>query len=385
MPHPMIENCAVALTSKLVSMDTVNPPGKEECCADLLREVLEAAGFSCTLVGLGSGRTNLVARIGNPGKGPPLCFTGHMDVVPLGMQAWQHDPFGAEIVDGCLYGRGSSDMKSGIAAFVCAATKLAPKLHDTAGMLLLITAGEETGCEGAAALVKNASHLLATAGLLLVGEPTGNKPLQGHKGALWLKAVAKGKTAHGSMPQNGDNAAYKLARAALALQTLNLSESAHRVMGAPTVNVGTFHAGININSVPDLGEMTIDVRTVSGFDNASAYSCICRALGNDVELTTLLDLAPVYTDDENPWVQQVSRICKEPREDSAKACTASYFTDAAVLQRALGDPPTLILGPGSPEMAHQTDEYCEVGKVLEGTQIYSDIIRAWCGLDGRTP
>src|SRR6185437_16938244 len=118
-----------------------------------------------------------------------------------------HAPFGGEIVDGRLYGRGASDMKSGVAAFVAAAIAEAGRLADGSGVKLVVTAGEETGCEGAASLA--ASGRLGAAGALVVGEPTANQLFVGHKGALWLKAATAGATAHGSMPEQGDNAVYK--------------------------------------------------------------------------------------------------------------------------------------------------------------------------------
>jgi succinyl-diaminopimelate desuccinylase len=136
--------------------------------------------------------------------------------VPLGTQPWSVDPLATEIKDGKLYGRGPSDMKSGVAAFVMAGISLAGKLANTPGVVMYITAGEETGCTGAASMTREAS--LPRVGALVVAEPTGNQVLVGHKGALWLEAVTTGVTAHGSMPEKGVNAVYKAARAVAALQ-----------------------------------------------------------------------------------------------------------------------------------------------------------------------
>lgn len=176
---------SVALTQELVRFNTINPPGAERPCAERLAALLEAAGFAVELVPFGEGRAQLIARIGGKADRLPLAFTGHIDVVPLGAQPWSVDPFAAEIKDGKLYGRGSSDMKSVVAAFVTACIALAGRLPGTPGLLLVITAGEETGCTGAAAL---ANADLGKAGALVVAEPTGNRPLVGHKGALWLEA-----------------------------------------------------------------------------------------------------------------------------------------------------------------------------------------------------
>ena len=199
---------SIELTQELVRFNTINPPGSERACAERLAGLLEGAGFAVELIPFGEGRAQILARLGGtPGK-LPLGFTGHIDTVPLGVQPWSVDPFAAEIADGKLYGRGSSDMKSGVAAFVTACIACADRLANTPGILLVITAGEETGCTGAEALVRTNGGL-GQVGALVVAEPTGNKPLVGHKGALWLEAETKGVTAHGSMPEKGVNAVYK--------------------------------------------------------------------------------------------------------------------------------------------------------------------------------
>jgi succinyl-diaminopimelate desuccinylase len=376
----MKEVDAVSLTQALLRCDTVNPPGNEDACIVQLERLLSAAGFVCTTSEFAPRRTSLLARIGGDGLHAGLCFTGHVDVVPLGSAAWTHDPFGAEIIDGRLYGRGSSDMKSGVAAFVCAALSLAADLRRSAGLSIVITAGEETGCEGAFQMVADARTrgLLGSADALLVGEPTGNQPLLGHKGAFWLAAHAIGKTAHGSMPQRGDNAIYKIARAALALEQIDFEIEPHALMGPPTLNVGTISGGLNINSVPDAAGLGIDIRTIAGQDHAHVMRCLCRALGPHIGLEKLLDVASVYTAPDDPWVERIYALCKRHTGRVAEPATVSYFSDAAALREPLGTPPTIILGPGEAALAHQTDEYCRVDRIQEAQAIYADIIREQC-------
>ena len=373
----------VELTQTLVRLNTVNPPGNEDQCVSLLADLLSAAGFECRTHEFAPRRSSLVARIGGRSAtaGAPIAFTGHVDVVPLGNAPWSHDPFGAAIVDGRLYGRGSSDMKSGVAAFTTAAIAEADRLREGAGLSLIITAGEETGCEGAFAMASSpkAQELLGRAGALVVAEPTGNAPLLGHKGAFWLSAQARGVTAHGSMPERGDNAIYKAARAALALERFEFDTGAHPLMGAPTLNVGTARGGLNINSVPDAAELGIDIRTVAGQDHAQVLQCLCRVLGPGIGLSTLLDVASVYTEPEDPWMRRVFDICARHSGQQPVHQTVSYFTDAAALRAPLGMPPVVILGPGQPEMAHQTDEYCRVDRIREAHGLYVDLMRNWSG------
>jgi len=385
----MTEPDPVALTQALVRVDTINPPGHEDRCVELLADLLSAAGFACQTHAFAPRRTSLVARIGSrlqaAGGIAPLAFTGHVDVVPLGNTAWQHDPFGAEILDGRLYGRGASDMKSGVAAFTCAAIAQASRLRDSPagpGLSLIITAGEETGCEGAFAMAVSpqARELLGSAGALVVAEPTSNVPLLGHKGALWLAAEARGITAHGSMPEQGDNAIYKVARAAVALEQFRFETGPHPLMGAPTLNVGTIRGGLNINSVPDAADLGIDIRTVAGQDHAGVLQCLCRMLGPQIQLRSLLDVGSVYTEPGDPWMQRVFALCATRSGQPTPPRTASYFTDAAALRGPLGWPPVVILGPGAPELAHQTDEYCQVQRIQEATALFTDLIADWCGI-----
>lgn len=376
----MIPIDPVTLTQALVRADTVNPPGHEDLCTTQLADLLSAAGFDCRVVQFAPRRSTLVARLGGrPGR-LPLCFTGHVDVVPLGATPWTQDPFGAQIVDGRLYGRGASDMKSGVAAFTAAAIGLADRLRDSAGLSLILTAGEETGCEGAFHLVGSdeGRALIGSAGALVVGEPTDNAPLVGHKGAFWLSASVSGTTAHGSMPERGDNAVYKMARAALALEAFRFDTGAHPLMGAPTLNVGTARGGLNINSVPDAAELGIDIRSVAGQDHRHVLQCLCRALGPQVKLRTLLDVGSVYTEPEDPWMRRVFALCQARSGQAPQPRTVSYFTDAAALRGPLGQPPTLILGPGEPALAHQTDESCRVDAIFEAAALYEDLIRDWC-------
>lgn len=369
---------AVALTRELVAFDTINPPGREGACVTHLVRRLEAAGFACTLQPIGEGRANLLARIGRR-DAPGLVFTGHVDTVPLGAKPWSVAPFG-EIKDGRLYGRGSSDMKSGIAAFVAAAEARAAVLKDGPEVVLAITAGEETGCDGALALAEGG--LLPRAAALLVGEPTGNRPMIGHKGALWLKAETSGVTSHGSMPELGDNAVYKAARAISRLADFDFNVARHPVLGPPTLNVGKVSGGLNINSVPDRAEILVDVRTIPGMDHAAVREDLTGVIGESAAITTLFDLGGVWTEPDAPWAARaIACACAVLGERFAPQ-SAPFFTDASVLTPALGHPPTLILGPGETAQAHQTDEYAEVAKIDAAVTIYGAILDDWRSLGG---
>jgi succinyl-diaminopimelate desuccinylase len=370
-PDPLV------LTRELLHFDTINPPGQEEPCAHHLGALLEAAGFRVTYHALGPGRANLVATIGGDADIAPLVFTGHIDIVPLGAAPWTRDPFAGETDGGRVYGRGSSDMKSGVAAFVAAAIEMAPKLASSPGITLVITAGEETGCMGAYDLVTKPGAL-GRAGAIVVAEPTGNYPFIGHRGAYWLQAKTRGVTAHGSMPEKGVNAVYKAACAVTCLEHFHYATPPHPMMGQGTMNVGTIRGGLNINSVPDEAVIGIDMRTVPTQTHAGIREQLVAALGPEVELDTMLSVESVYTEPEQAWVQSVFDVMQPILGDRPEPRTATYFTDAAVLKPAYGNPPTIILGPGEPQMAHQTDEYCVAERVLESRAAFVELIRQWC-------
>jgi succinyl-diaminopimelate desuccinylase len=368
---------AVELTRELVRFNTINPPGDEEACARRLGSILESAGFRVEEHAFAPRRTSLVARVGDAGDGPPLCFTGHIDVVPLGGAPWSHDPFAAELSAGRVYGRGTTDMKAGVAAFVVAAAQLAGRLGSTPGLVLVITAGEETACEGARHLA-GVARALPRAGAIVVAEPTGNAPCVGHKGALWLEARTSGVTAHGSMPERGVNAVYKAARAVLMLEKYEFGVAPHPVLGGPTLNVGNIRGGLNVNSVPDAATIGIDIRTIPAVKHGMLRHDLAAHLGPDVTVTAVADAEGVWSDPGTPWMQDVfevaERVAGAPREVRA----APYFTDASALTPAMGGAPTVILGPGEAGLAHQTDEYCRVERIEQSVEIYLELARRWC-------
>ena len=368
---------AVALTKDLLRFDTVNPPGLERDCAHMAAKLLQDAGFSVEFFEYEKDRTSVIARAGGtPGK-DPLCLTGHLDVVPLGTRKWSKDPFAGEADGDKLYGRGTSDMKAGIAGMVVAACSLSKELNNTPGIVLVLTAAEEGGCVGSrhlAALPK----LMGKAGAIVVGEPTSNYPMVGHKGSIKLHAAFKGVSAHGSMPQLGVNAIYKAAKAITSLEEFRFGVPEHPVMGLPTMNVGTVEGGSGVNLVPDLARIGVDIRTVPGTDHADLLSRL-KELLSEGEVEVFADSQAVWTEPNEAWVQRVFEICKPILKESPVARTMPYMTDAANLRKVYANAPTVVLGPGEASMAHQTDEYCNMERIRQSVQIYEEIIKDWTG------
>jgi len=371
---------ALQLTRDLVAMDTINPPGFEQACASHVAEILDGAGFNVDLFDFGEGRTNVVASRGGSDEKLPLCLTGHLDTVPLGNEPWTVDPFAGEIRDGRVYGRGTTDMKGGVAAMMVAAVNLSKQLDDTAGVTLVLTGGEETGCDGAKALCETPGAL-GEAGAIIVGEPTSNVPLVGHKGALWLRAVCRGVTAHGSTPELGVNAVYAACRAVGKVEDFGFNIQPHDMLGSPSINVGRIAGGINVNSVPDRATFDIDIRSIPGQDHLGVVEDLRGLLSEIDELEPTVDVDSVISSESDPWVRSVFRCSEDILGESIGPKTAKYFTDASVLKPAYRDPPTIILGPGDASVAHKTDEYCDINLLYQSVSIYEAIIADWCGLE----
>lgn len=368
---------AVALTKDLLRFDTINPPGLERDCAHMAARLLQDAGFSVEFFEYEKDRTSVVARAGGKAGKDPLCLTGHLDVVPLGTRKWSKDPFSGEADGDKLYGRGSSDMKAGVAAMLVAALSFSKKLNDTPGLVLVLTAAEENGCIGSrhlAALPK----LMGKAGAIVVGEPTSNYPMVGHKGSIKFHASFNGVSAHGSMPQLGVNAIYKAAKAIAKLEEFQFDVPEHPVMGLPTMNVGTIEGGSGVNLVPDLANIGVDIRTVPGTDHEALLLRLKNMLG-EAQFTVFADSPSVWTEPNEAWVQRVFEICKPILKEAPVARTMPYMTDAANLRKVYNNAPTLVLGPGEASMAHQTDEYCNMERIRQSVVIYEAIIRDWTG------
>jgi succinyl-diaminopimelate desuccinylase len=367
---------AVSLTKSLLSFDTVNPPGRERDCARSIGAMLQDSGFQVEYYEYADSRTSVVARTGGSAAKAPLCLTGHIDVVPLGSRQWSKDPFRGETDGDRLYGRGSSDMKAAIAAMLLSVFNLKKLFPGTPGVVLVLTAAEEGGCIGSQHLAR--TQLLGKAGAMIVGEPTSNYPCVGHKGSLKFHARFRGVSAHGSMPELGENAIYKASKAALKLESFDFSVSPHPVMGKPTVNVGTFEGGQGVNMVPDVASIGVDIRTVAGMDHSVVLNNIKKLLGSDAELDVFSDMNAVWTEPQHEWVQRVFEITGKHLGARPQPRAQTYNTDAGNLLKVYKGVPAVVLGPGEAAQAHQTDEFCSMERIRQSVAIYEDLIRDWC-------
>ncbi len=218
-------------------------------------------------------------------------------------------------------------------------------------------------------------------GPLVVAEPTANLLVPGHKGAHWMRLTSVGRAAHGSAPELGDNAAVRVARAAVALHDKD-DWPADEVFGPVTANVGLLRGGVQANVVPDTAELLLDVRTVPGVEPAALRALVSGLAGERVDVADHVLLPVVDTDRDDPFVGTVREALAAVGAPDEVQPPARYFTDASVLAPLLGTDrravPTVVLGPGEPDQCHVVDEWCSTAKVETAVAIYAALLDRWC-------
>lgn len=380
MPVQVSPSEAVALTRELVRFNTTNPPGNETPVIELLEGRLRACGFQTRVVEYSDGpnRSHVVARLSGSGERPGLLFSGHVDVVPPGDVPWSVPPFGADIREERIYGRGSCDMKSGVAALVVAAESLAKSGQPLKGDLVVaLTADEERNCLGAEALVRE--PLFQGLGAAVVAEPTSLGLFIAEKGAFWVEATTYGRTAHGSMPHLGANAIAVMAEFLTRWEAeFRTDDPVHPLLGTPTLTMGTIQGGVKVNVVPDRCVAQLDMRTVPPLNHAELLARmqalldgICAARpGTRGELKMISDRPPVSCPPDSPLALALGTAAKELAGIEPQPRGVPYCTEACIWVPALGIP-AVICGPGDPGMAHQPDEFVPVAEVELAARIYA--------------
>jgi acetylornithine deacetylase/succinyl-diaminopimelate desuccinylase-like protein len=364
----------VELLQALVRIPSVNPSGTpgtaevgEQRCAEFLLEHLRGLGAEAELRAVLPGRPNVVARFPSdrPGK-PRLLFAPHTDTVSVaGMTI---DPFGGEVRDGKLWGRGASDTKGSMASMLWALGEkrdsLATLGHEIwfAGLC-----GEEAGQQGAKALAAEERF-----DFVIAGEPTGLDIVHLHKGCTHLLLRAHGKAVHAARLELGENAIEKMMDA---LQWVRaelrptLAACTHPVLGPSTVSIGTIDGGSKINIVPDLCEAAVDIRTVPGADCAAVLAGVAAQLGQRVPglEVTLTQSPPLDTPREHPVIGVLESL-------GARCVGAPWFCDAAVFARQ--GVAAVAMGPGSIDQAHTKDEWIAIAELERGAEFFGRFLAA---------
>jgi len=368
----------------LVRTPSENPPGEEAEAARVSANYCEALGFEVSLHELEPGRPSVVAKKVF-GEGPTLCYCSHIDVVPAGVHdLWAHPPYAANVVDGQMHGRGSSDAKGPIAAALEAVEVLNALGAELGGTLefALVADEEAMGLKGAGFLVDEG---IVSPDLTIIGEPTALRIVRAQRGPCWLRIVTRGQAAHGSAPERGVNAIKHMAEIVSHLEE-TLPDITHEVVGGPSINVGTIQGGVKVNVVPAYCVAEIDRRSIPGETKdsvvASVQAAIDIAKSRYPDIDAVIEL-PVYGNpfevpDDSAVLGHLIAAVTETKGSEAEVMGFRGSSDARFFAEAGSD--VVVCGPGDITVAHTAREYIDLGELELGAIAYA---RAFARLLGR--
>ena len=373
------ERAVVEFHRGLVRIPSVNPPGDVREAIAYCESPLKAAGFLVDTVAIDPTMPNLIATLGG-GTGPTLLFNAHVDVVPTGERsAWRHDPFGAEVEDGKIYGRGAGDDKASVTAQVMAGLAIASAGVPLKGTLIVNEVADEE-----AAGIKGTDYIVAQSfvdpDFVIVGEQTLNQVALGEKGAAPTELTVRGRTAHGALPWEGANAIEAVAEIIVALRREYwpiLEGRTHQHFHPSSGSVNLVAGGVKTNVVPDLASIYIDRRLVPGEDpdevRAEILEIARRAVavlpGISVDVADSSLGGPATLADEGHPLVRAMIAANGVLGLSTKPTGFSMATDGRFFARQ--GVPTIIYGPGDPSLAHVPDEWVGIDELLQATRAYA--------------
>lgn len=373
---------AAEILKQLVRIRTAQPLGDERDAALYIASLFPEERIGKQFIEHGGNRASLILTLQGDGTGRSIAVAGHMDTITVGDAGlWTHSPFGAEEADGCVFGRGASDMKGGLTSMILAARSLMERDASPKNTVrFCFTADEEVGGTGAKALI--GGGYLSDVEELVVVKPTGEKIGLSEKGAIWLRVRLRGKSSHAAMPESGTNALTIFFAFSDRVRGLFGTERKHDLLGRSSCTVTTLRGGETPNVVPECCEGTLDIRTLPSVDHDALLSDIdataqemereTPGLRISVELTN--NRPPIGMDEGAPLVRTF-RSVYAAQGLPWKTCGVRYFTDASVLVPSLGVP-FVIFGPGDESFFHQPDEYIRPESIVR----IADVLAAYLAL-----
>ena len=367
----------VKFCQELIRIKSVNPPGDELQAAEYVVSILKKIGLEVELIKHSPTRASVLARLKSSRKKPSLLFNGHLDTVPVGAEKWIHEPFEAKVSEGKVWGRGSADMKGGLAVLMVAVKALVDARVPLQGDLILTaTAGEEVDSLGAIAVAGRRD--LGPIQAVAIPEPSYNDVFIAEKGALWLELITQGKTAHGAMPEQGRNAIMMMVALLNDLEKLSFPYKEHPLLGGFSKSINTIAGGVKTNVVPDHCMVTVDMRTVPGQDHRAILKQVEDLIADlsrripdfKASVRAANDRAPVETSPNDPMVQSFYDVVAEVAGERPVPKGVRYYTDAVAFVPVLKIP-MIICGPGDAKLAHQPNEHVEVSKLVQAAKIYT--------------
>ena len=384
---------AVAFTQEMIRIPTVNPPGEfYEDGARCIGRWLAKSGFTSEYIAAEGEaehtakhpRVNVIGRREGKNPGKTLHMNGHFDVVPAG-RGWTKDPFGAEIEGGKIYGRGTCDMKAGIAAALFATEALRRSGVETNGAIEISgTVDEESGgYAGVAYLCKTGRVTAANTHFAIIPEPLNvDRICVGHRGVYWFDVVTHGRIAHGSMPYLGHSAIDDMGAILEAIRTELQPELAKRLTKVPVVPERSRRATLNVNTMSG-GQVGEDVQSPCVADRAHAIfdrrflleegfeatkaeverlleTVKARVPGMRYDLTDRMVVHPTATPENSPVTQSLQSAIRRVLNKEAQIIASPGTYDQKHFDRIGHIPHTVAYGPGVLDLAHQPDEWVSI-------------------------
>lgn len=383
----------IAFTQALVRIQSVNRPEdglSELAAAEYVAEWMRARGWQPIVEEVAPGRPNVICTLNGGEPGPTLLFEGHTDVVTEGDRSeWQRDPFGGEIVDGMLWGRGSADMKGGLAAMLFAAAALDDERPFAGRVVLAVLADEEGMMLGAKGFVV-AGHARGVDAAIIC-EPEGGELCLTQKGAMRVRLTATGRMAHGAMPDQGINplpalAAYIAAAADLEAE-LQARHGRDEHLGLPYVTPTVVRGGHpdQINVIPATGTLALDIRTTPLIDHEELIDRlrqlageIGKRTGTRLDLELIDDRPPTRTPSDAPVARALAAAHRAVVGHDALIGGVPGTTDGTILWRDAGIP-VVTYGPGGKWIAHQANEHVAVEEIVTCAEVYLEAARRFLG------
>lgn len=377
---PMKQQEKIQILQDVIRIQSVN--GNEEEVALYLQQLLKKYEIDSTLVPYSPGRSSLVATLHN-NSGKVLGFTGHMDVVDVGNEDdWIYPPFSGHIEGNKLYGRGSTDMKSGLVAMTIALIELKEANTPFNGSLkLLATVGEEIGELGAQQLTAEAHADDLDA--LIIGEPSNYNLVYTHMGSINYSVFSPGKEAHSSMPQEGYNAIHHLntfiTKINEAMDEVTAIYS-NKELGRTIHNITIINGGNQVNSIPNEASLQANIRSIPEFQNDKVIALLEKTLDEvnvgepfKLQLTIDQNKEAVGSNKSSSLIEVIQQQFEKPLPLLGIAGT----TDAAEFIKSKKDFDFVIFGPGVPTLPHKVNEYVEIDNYLDMIEKYKEIAKAY--------
>jgi acetylornithine deacetylase len=374
---------AVALARALIKIDSRNPtlapdsPGEGDC-ARFLASVLDDWGFSVDVLETVPYRPNVIARLG-PADAPALMLNGHLDVV--GVEGMMHEPFSAELRGNRIYGRGSADLKGGVAA-MCAAAVNGGGTASERQVLIAAVADEEYESLGMREVISAGIRADAA----IITEPTRLAICPAHRGFVWIDVEFKGRAAHGSRYDIGVDA---ITHAGLVLAELEKLERTrelavgHPLLGRASLHASKIRGGVGMSTYPEECSLAIERRTLPGESAQTALQEVgdaCAAVRTrhpqlNARVTLSTAQLPSDVSIDAPIVNRL-RGALEGEGIAVKIEGLSAWTDAALLNAA--GVPAICFGPGDIALAHSAEEFVPVEEIEIATRVLARVVRDWC-------